>query len=436
MKRKIINFLIVFFSFILGGTYLSNVTTNMTIAQVEIAYVESATLGKTVDAQGIVTGKQKVAVITESGLQIEALHVVQGENISQGEALFTISLEKLAEDILLLQENITMLDYQIKDAKSNRDKTRRDIQTTSNRAVEAYSHVIATESAKVDVAKKELDDAQKEYQEYISENPDSSETKEMLQLMVNDKEQSYTLALESQEISIYNAQLMVGDANVTISSDSTPEQLEITRGQSQRKLEKLLIVEEMEGVVISPKDGRLDDILVEVGSQTTEEPVMRIVDNTGGGEVTFQIAKNAADFVEIGNDVEVSLSGSVGMKERYISRVKSIGKEEDTLSISVDVSLEEFELGSTVEMRIVGEYQVYDETIPIGALHMESKNRYYVYGVKRNETIVGTELEVVKYPVEVLERNAERVAVQGVIGEVIVGSDRMIREGSKVREGN
>ena len=81
--------------------------------------------------------------------------------------------------------------------------------------------------------------------------------------------------------------------------------------------------------------------------------------------------------------------------------------------------------------------QVYPCCVPLSALRLDSRNQPYVLVVEEGKSVMGAELQARKVSVSVLEQNATMAAIEeGSLGQkdlVIVGSDREIDHGSRVR---
>ena len=436
-KRKIINFLVLFLALILCGTILSRASTNLLTAKVEMGYIESGTISHVINAQGVVEGKEKVAVIVEKELQIEAIHIEKGQNIEKNDKILTVNLVKLEEAIRKIQQDIEVLEYQIKDAISARNTDKRNSEITYNQAVEEYNYTVTNEKEKVDKALHSLQDAQTEYNNYVSESEIDEEKKAQLLAVIQEKEDAYQTAIETHNVNIHAVEKGIQAVNIETADNSIPEQLEISKNSHQIELDKLIELKENEGIIRSTASGKVNEILVEIGGQTPETAIALIEDKRDGGKAIIQIEYAEAAFVKVGDEIHASLSTLEGT-EKTICTIGDIERDEEDnniLNVTIMIPPDTLELGSFVDFEIKGKTAEYQHTLPIGAIHQEGVNKYYILGVKENKTIVGNELEVVKHIVKVIDKNREKVAIEGAIDnqEVILSSDKVLQEGSKVQ---
>ena len=83
--------------------------------------------------------------------------------------------------------------------------------------------------------------------------------------------------------------------------------------------------------------------------------------------------------------------------------------------------------------------EAYPVTVPLSALHLDSRQQPYVLVAEEYDSIMGTEQRARKVGVTVLEQNESYAALApGAIGsetEIIVQSDKAVDDGSRVRVG-
>ena len=98
--------------------------------------------------------------------------------------------------------------------------------------------------------------------------------------------------------------------------------------------------------------------------------------------------------------------------------------------------MDALEAGVFASMEAVRSSETYDCCVPIQAVY-EDQGKNFVYILVQSSTVLGTELTAQRLDVTVLEKNETMAALQkGSIGsdqQVIVSSDKMIAQGSRVR---
>lgn len=77
---------------------------------------------------------------------------------------------------------------------------------------------------------------------------------------------------------------------------------------------------------------------------------------------------------------------------------------------------------------------MYENCIPIEALHQQANGKFYVYIITERKVILGEQLFATRQWVEVLNKDLEYVAVEGIYSnyDVIIESTKNIEEGSRI----
>ena len=90
-----------------------------------------------------------------------------------------------------------------------------------------------------------------------------------------------------------------------------------------------------------------------------------------------------------------------------------------------------------VNIGIESEKKTYESCIPIQAIHQEGMDKYHVYTIDREETVMGEKQVAKQIPVRIIDRDNLYVAVEeGILSsgtEIIVSSDKLIDQESPVR---
>ena len=108
---------------------------------------------------------------------------------------------------------------------------------------------------------------------------------------------------------------------------------------------------------------------------------------------------------------------------------------EGGITATIDVPAGVLEIGSFVGLKVSAPTQEYDSCIPISALNVGEKGKYYVNILEKKQTVLGSEWVVYKRDVELLFKNEKYAAITGVNQdeEVVTKTSRMLENGMHVK---
>ncbi|MDO4545484.1 MAG: biotin/lipoyl-binding protein [Bacillota bacterium] len=212
--------------------------------------------------------------------------------------------------------------------------------------------------------------------------------------------------------------------------------LEAEQRQKREALEIYTRIRARGGAVKADRDGIITAIYARAGEKTTGNADMMMADKTKGVIVSVSVDSEGEGHYITTSTVALISDGAGGETKELPIRSLSEDEEKGTLEISIALPDDQFQVGQIVEVNLKSLSSRYQTCVPRTALHLDENNKYYVYGIKTTETILGEELTTVKYEVEVLDKNADFAAVKGVEQrmEIIVDSDKILEEGIKVRQ--
>ncbi len=107
----------------------------------------------------------------------------------------------------------------------------------------------------------------------------------------------------------------------------------------------------------------------------------------------------------------------------------------DGITAMIDVPAGVLEIGSFVGVKVSAPTQEYDSCIPISALNVAEKGKYYVNILEKKQTVLGSEGVVYKRDVELLYKNEKYAAITGVNQdeEVVTKTSRRLENGMRVK---
>lgn len=178
---------------------------------------------------------------------------------------------------------------------------------------------------------------------------------------------------------------------------------------------------------------------LEVGRESSGSGDIVITDAQQGKHVECLVEKEYHSYVTVGQFVLIKYIGELfGEAYSTTGEGEIVAMEEDKntgmLHVFVDASDLDVTIGEQVSVTIVDTAVEYPNVVPREALHFNSEG-YFVYIVKEDETIMGTEKRIYTQMVDVVDENAYYVALENISEKypIILYADRMIEEGGRVQ---
>ena len=459
-----------FLAVMLVFTILSRAASGASMARVETVRISTGTIDHRVSASGRVEAGKEIAVYSEGAQRVEEIFVREGQMVEKGEVLFQISLSELEEQITAARQDMEKMRLQNQDILNSRNQEQQDQATARNRAAEDYDAAVLKGEQSIAEAKSALEAAEGALPEFLESSADerlysqeqeisgegslSGQTddsaggeesgaewevrKSELEQAAADAKQAYDEAVSSNDQNILAAKRALEDSSKGLTLDSTLEQNEITRQQEELKLNKLIELKAAEGKIQAPVRGTVTEIMITTGDFTSDQTAIRMADASGESCLTVSVDRTEGEFISAGSSVEIKASGKTEKICDYTVTDIVENKEDKTLlDIRIHLPGGVLEAGTFAEAEIVRKPENYAATLPVETLHEESGG-YYVLVLEEEQGVLGTELAVRRFDVEVLDKNGTAAALKegGLSGEqeVVSSSNRMLQEGDRVRK--
>ncbi len=459
-----------FLAVMLVFTILSRAASGASMARVETVRISTGTIDHRVSASGRVETGKEVAVYTEGAQRVEEIFVREGQMVEKGEVLFQISLSELEEQITAARQDMEKMRLQNQDILNSRNQEQQDQETARNRAAEDYDMAVMKGEQSIAEAKSAWEAAEGALREFLESSADerlysqdqeisgegslSGQTddsaggeesgaewevrKSELEQAAADAKQAYDEAVSSNDQNILAAKRALEDSSKGLTLDSTLEQNEITRQQEELKLNKLIELKAAEGKIQAPVRGTVTEIMITTGDFTSDQTAIRMADASGESCLTVSVDRTEGEFISAGSSVEIKASGKAEKICDYTVTDIVENKEDKTLlDIRIHLPGGVLEAGTFAEAEIVRKPENYAATLPVETLH-EERGGYYVLVLEEEQGVLGTELAVRRFDVEVLDKNGTAAALEeGVLSgeqEVVSSSNRMLQEGDRVRK--
>lgn len=434
-KQTILAGFILFLGFMAICTLIAKGIYKNGLPRVQIGRAEKKSLYYEINGRGSVMPGEIYGVYVPQGLRVETVPVQVGEQVQEGDVLFVVDLEDLAEQIQQLTRRKDNLNAQIKDIdntasrlSSEKKKLEEQLLADYDNLVEEYdlqvsNAEIALESAKLrkEAAKEDVSGSDLEYQLLKKEYAAASNAVAEARLRREEAIKEWNRSLEA--------------SREAITTDLAAKvQLRGELAECEETLKKLQEIKEGQGQIAAPEAGVLLNCVVETGSRTGDGACMIYAKSGDGVEVSVPEEEGA--ILSIGDQVKLQCKSALGDSRKFDGRIRyqESANGQRTLHIEADVS--GLPAGQSVQMSYSYNSETYDLVISRSALHQDSVV-YFVYVLEQVEGILGTEYRPRKETVTLLEKNAEYAAIRSsaIDGEteIIMGSNKEFSEETAVR---
>lgn len=279
--------------------------------------------------------------------------------------------------------------------------------------------------------------AQYQQERLASADQKSAETEKQLIANVQAAQEAYENAALSANAAAVTGGRAVQTAGIPNASNSSAEMNEIVYAQLQLELEKLETLKQDGGRVCAPADGLVTQINIRTGEKTTDTTALLMADLAKGYRFTAEITAEQEKYIGTGDEITLTDSKKREYEGLEVESVTEDEENEDVYHVSVQIPEDSLELGASATLEYSRKSEAYPVCVPLAALHLDAKNQPYVLVYDEHDSVLGTELRARKVSVTVQEQNESYAALaQGSIttqDSVIVGSDKAVDDGSRVR---
>lgn len=300
---------------------------------------------------------------------------------------------------------------------------------TLSRAQEDYDETISKNEKLVRKAKELWQEAEQKLENYQNgEDEDSADDS-----LVEDARKTLEDAKSQQTQQKKSAKRAIEDAGETDAVDHSVEINNVSIAEKQRALALLQKAKEQKGKIVAQTNATVSKILLTAGDRTTETAAFLLADLSEGARFTTEISKEDAKYVVVGDAVTLKVNDKSYEDMTVLSTETN---EDSSVSVTVYVPKKTIPIGTHASMEIEQTSEKYATTLPLSAIHAE-QNKYFVYVLEKEDTVLGEETVARKVNVSIVEKNGEYAALSdGSLSEddsAIVESDTMLANGEKVR---
>ena len=439
-QKKWIKAFGIFLGVMAALTVFSRWSASVNTAAVTLQTPQNLLITHKVTGSGLAEGTRELAVFAKENLLVEQLLVSQGQAVKKGEKLLILSEDSIREAIREQEKTILELQEKITDLESQKvvdDNTR---EREKAYASKAYTQTAAGAQTEVDIARSEMNAAQKKLDEFYRENPFSDgnqeyrDKEESLVEELRQKRDALNRAIASYNQSVLAAEKGIADAVAEKAPDSTKTALQRELEEAEEEQALLKKVLDKKGVVEAPEDGVVKSISAQTGSRTTEEAAVLLYKSGESLRLQIPVRKEDVKYIAPGASVQVTDSSQKVLEGAFAEALTENG--EDGWVLTVRISGELAAIGQNLTAEVIKEEGPYGCCVPLSALHKENST-YFVYVAEPKNTVLGEELTVRKVVVEVENQNETIAALKGGslsdMQKVVVETNKEISEGSRVR---
>lgn len=396
---------------IAGGLFYMNIQSGLVV---ETTTVENGEIKQYIDDTAVVQSNKKQTVYVEGTGKINLLNVNIGDYVKQGD--------------VLLSQDITDLELQLKDADAKISSAKAQLQSTDS---SNYSNKIEIAEAAVETAKINCEAAKREFNNYTT----LYEAGAISQQELTKVEEAY----KSAQASLKSAESQLKEAK-----DGAPdymksgylaaiEQAEILKASIEKNIQKQQ--------VISPIDGIILDKFVEINSIPTAGSEAFLIGDTKSLELEANILSDDIYKIKIGNEVEVSgkAIGDLIIKGKVIkiapeakNITSSLGVNQKRVLVTIEIIDENNLLkpGYDLDAKIITEIKSDTLIVPDSAV-FDYKGNSCVFTVENGKAVI-------KQITKGIE-GEKTIEVLGGLNEgdkIIVKPDNNVTEGMKIKNQN
>ena len=318
--------------------------------------------------------------------------------------------------------------------------TQAEIDDIANAVRAEYAQRLSDAQSAVEQARQAVDETNAALEAYRQEQQTGSPVRSEQELLeaVEKAQQTYDDALSALENAKTTYGRAIRSANLPDGSNHTAQIGQITYDQMALALDKLEALLDGEGKILSPVDGIVTRCNIQTGEKTTDTTAMLLADLSQGCKFSGLVTEEQSKYIGLGDRVTLR-AGSTGKRYEDLP-VTTFSPSEETeggYRLTVQLPANTLSLGASAELSFTRKSQPYSCCVPVSALHLDVRNQPYVLVVEQVNTVLGPQQQARKVSVTVLEQNETTAALaEGALSskqQVIVGSDRAVDIGSRVR---
>ena len=430
-KRKVIAWFFVF----LGGMWLCTVISKSIYASklpiVSTESIESKYVEHIVNVDGIVVAGEKNPVTALAGLRVEKLMVQVGDQVEEGDVLFTIDMADLASIMEEKQTAIAKIQKQVDTILANEELERQKKALEEQRAREDYDALARREDTLVGRAADAYSRLEDEMGEEGDGNMDGGSVEDALQQ-----------AAYAEADAKWQRDTAIRDAGRRVEDILTPENedaaLEVNQMELADLRSDLSLYQEIKngnGEIKAGRGGMVTDIYITTGGRTSDSAVMLLADDSVPCQFKTTLTQEQKKYVGLNDTVSLKLDGSSREKETVIDYLAESSTAPGSYDVYINLPEGTGVPGMSGTMSHTETGEKHSCCVTPAAVNTVD-NRSFVYVVKEREGILGMEYYVEQLSVKLAEQNDSWVALDAALDKedmILNSSTQEVKNGTIVR---
>jgi HlyD family secretion protein len=412
LKRRNITgrLILVFFGFMLFLTFFSNTINNFSLPRATYEQPSSGSLLKEVAGEGTVEAREIISIYTQSSRVVLELKVKAGEQVTAGQELMLLDTAELEQ--------------QLKEEEIRYEKLKLVLEKLGEESIQGGNK---TYSNNVDSAREKVQEREQAWENAKALQEAGSESLENVRKAEKD------LAAAKKEYELKQGELQ---------NKKKSEGRDIQNAQYDLELQKIKVdkirVELSTGSrITAPRDGVITELNFSEGSKTNNtKPLAVLADRSGGFEFKAAVDADAAQYLALEDNVEVSIKALGG--KRMIGKLVKIedtpGQKGDKKDIYVELAGDGLTGGETGEIQISKKTRAYPALVANSAVGQDGSGKF-VYVIKERKGALGNEYYAQKAYISTADSDNYKTALLNGLDlrdRVIVKSDRAVSDGGRV----
>gem|GEM_PF-638263 len=252
------------------------------------------------------------------------------------------------------------------------------------------------------------------------------------------KKQTYESVVQSSNLSVLEVERAIEDATKEKAVSNSIEEKQLEIDSKNMDLEEITALIEQSGTITTPVDGVVTKNAITVGAVTPDSAAMLLADTSSGSKFVAQLSLEQQKYISRNDTVTLKTADrKTTVNNLNVDLLTTNAEDSSLMDITILLPNGELEIGTTATLEFTKTTATYNCCVPIEAIHTDSYGKTYVFTMKEVETVLGTELQVVRTDVEIQDKNEKYAALaDGSLldtDEIITSSNKTINAGDRVR---
>lgn len=361
---------------------------------------------------------------------------VDTTSISASIATKSLEIDQLQRDLsnyLAKSTTSGVLKTKLKNAENTLNKAKKNLNSAKDTLSNDVRTIKLEIKAKLDKVTAELDDVTLKLTNAGTAKDDATAAGYLSASQLE-------LKISEQKDTVDNlyAALEIKKQTDSVTNESNQLDLEAKKKDIERQKKKVekLKSEAFDAVVTAKMGGTVESVSVTAGSEVAAGTVAAVISVSDlGYTVSFSVKNDQAKKVKVGDKAEITSWYWGDSFSATLSEVKTDTTNPQTQKTLVfNVTGSDISTGQTITLSMGSKGQPYSAVVPNAAVR-EDSNGKFVLVMEAKSSPLGNRYKAVRYDIEVLAKDDNNTAVNGLMGSeyVITTSTKPIQAGDQVR---